>query len=67
MTRTAMQLAFDRANHAVGYEEGYAAWVDADEDARDGGPPEHLTEGMSAHRRDGFRDGWGDAMVEGGA
>ena len=40
---------------------------DADEDECDGEPPVHLTEGMSARRRDGFRDGWGDAALEGPA
>ena len=48
------------------YEEGWNAFLDAveltDNDAPDE-PPEHLTAGMSARRRDGFRGGWNDAMV----
>ena len=60
-TRTSHELgAYD-----AGYRLGRKAWTEAEPDIQDGEPPEHLTEGFGAMQRDGFRDGWGDAMVEG--
>ena len=60
--------AFDAPEYDAGYLEGWNACVDVIVQQTDDGapdePPEHLTEGMGARRRDGFRDGWGDALVE---
>ena len=65
MTHPGITRAFDAPEYDAGYAEGFYAWSEADETERDGEPPEHLTEGLSARRRDGFRDGWGDAALGG--
>ena len=58
--------AFDRPEYDAGYGEGFYAYQEAVEEGDDtpDEPPESLTEGFSARRRDGFRDGWGDAATE---
>ncbi len=62
--------AFDAPEYDAGYEAGFAAWLAAEEAGRediDGELPEDTREGIaysSARYQDGFRDGWGDAMVE---
>lgn len=63
MTRSAAEIVHDRAEYDAGYDEGAAAWREADEDLRDDDPPAHLTEGFGDRRRDGFLDGWFDEMM----
>ena len=47
----------------AGYRAGKKAWEDAEPENQENEPPENLTEGMNAMKRDGFQDGWGDKMV----
>lgn len=71
MTRSSGQIAHDRGDYAAGYKAGREAFRDAQEaghDDLDGEAPEDLREAadldsQSAHYREGWLDGWGDAWV----